>query len=160
VIAGHGHRATYQAGCRCRLCRAANAAYRPTRLVDARAARAHLKALAVSAVGLAQAARLSGLHVTVLRRIRIRRVWAIQARTEARILAIPPRPALGARISPVEATRVLRALRRERYTRHQMEQQLGVRAGLGRLPGAAVTLRRTLRLRRQLRLLEAGHSSS
>jgi hypothetical protein len=157
----HGCRSTYQRGCRCGPCRLANATYkREGPLVDATAARAHLKALAVCAVGLAQAARLSGLHVTVLRRIRLHTSASVRSSTAVRILAIPCRPALGARISAVEARRTIRALQRERYTTARIEGSLGVRAVDARLPGNAVTLRRTLRLRRQLRLLQAGISST
>lgn len=112
-----------------------------------------MKQLAVSAVGLDQVAHLSGLHPSVLRRIRQGVVTAIHATTAARILAVPVRPALGARISAVEARQAIRALRREHFDRASIERRLGVRALLPRMPGHAVTLRTQLRLRRQWRLL-------
>jgi hypothetical protein len=143
----HGVRLAYQAGCRCLPCCAANSTYRPTPLVDAGPARAHLKALAAGAVGHARAAQLSGVAVSQLRQIRVGTTTRVRVTTAARILAIPVRPALGVRISAVEARRKVRQLQRERLTKTQIAHALGYQSPRVQLGRTAVTLRTALKVK-------------
>lgn len=128
-------------------CRAANSAYRPRPLVDARPARAYLKRLAAATVGLARAAMLSGLARSELRRIRAGAVPRIRQATAVRILAIPRRPALGTLVPAVEARRKVRQLLLERVTRAQMARAAGYQTPRLQLGRRAVTLRTALRIR-------------
>jgi len=92
----HGQRRTYQAGCRCLPCKAANARAEANR----------------------RAAHRQG------------------------------RRPLGSKTSPVEAARLVRVLLRERYTRRQIAQALGLKSGRLRLHPEAITVAKYLRLKR------------
>lgn len=129
----HGDRRTYQRGCRCLPCCAANAQYAAARragdpapdLVSATQARAHLFSLHSSGVGARQAARLAGLSEREIWDIRSGRRTAIELDTERRILAVQPTPAPGQRISGWRTWRRLDALEREGFTKGELARRLG-----------------------------------
>lgn len=145
----HGTRARYQSTlrCRCLPCRAANGEYRPTPLVAAAPAAAHLRHLGAGGVGHARAAELSGVAESELRRIRSGVVTRIRQTTAVRILAIPLKPALGVRISAVEARRKVRQLLAERLTKAQIARETGHTTPRLQLGRKAVTVRTALRIR-------------
>lgn len=134
----HGSYVKYKAGCRCRDCTAANRAYVKLReiaklehgdfngLVDARAAREHLKKLAKAGVGKRAVHAASGVALTVIFDIRSGTKRRIRARTERKLLAVGrEHRALGA-IVPGERTHKLVAeLLEEGYTEPFLARQLG-----------------------------------
>ena len=95
----HGTRLRYLAGCKCFHCRRANSDYERERqaaraagdwngVVDAAAARAHLRRLARQGVGRRMVASASDVALSVVQAVRSGRKTRIRARTERRILAV------------------------------------------------------------------------
>ena len=95
----HGTRLRYLAGCKCFHCRRANSDYERERqkareagdwngLVDADAARAHLRKLARQGVGRRMVHAVSDVALSVLQDVRSGRKRRIRALTERRILAV------------------------------------------------------------------------
>lgn len=140
---GHGLRKTYQAGCRCLPCAAANAIYESARArdaahghprgatVDAGKARAHLQALRQQGVGkrrcealtIEAGHKLSWVYLYSVRSGRRRR---IRASSEAVILAIPTSPAK--RLTNSYRTRhLLACLIGEGFTMAELAKRLGFR---------------------------------
>lgn len=151
----HGSAQTYRAGCRCRLCRAAWAGYYASlrlarvkgqgSMVNAQAARAHLLALADCSVGIRQAAKLSGVGLSTVKRIRWGTVDLIRRETSAAILAIPPRPALGIRVQQATA-RMVETLKGE-FPVPELMRLLRLRAWWFTRDHEAVRLGTVLRIR-------------
>jgi len=143
----HGRRRTYQRGCRCTPCRAANAAYvqagrlgtrkpRPP-LVSAKDAKAHLKHLQAQGVGHRQAARLCGLSSRLIREVRSGDRKTITADLRGRILDIPPILARGATITGWRTWRLIDSLHREGFTFRALAARLHASTLPGRpRPGA------------------------
>ena len=95
----HGVLAKYTHGCRCTLCRAANAAYtthrkheakagRSNRLIAASPVRKHLRALSKASVGKRVVADISGVAVSTLGLISTGKNTKIREQSAARILAV------------------------------------------------------------------------
>ncbi len=154
----HGSRVVYQRGCRCLPCRSANAVYqagqrqRPSVLVDASTALAWLETLAEAGIGLPQAAKLSTLSVACLQRIR-QGAPAIRRTTETRLLAVPPIPALGAKVSAWMLKCQMRSLRKEGYPATRLAFHLGLRGHGLKFHHARVTLRNRLKVQALYRRL-------
>lgn len=145
VTPSHGDRRTYRRGCRCLLCRAANAAYEAARaagkvghapdLVSADKAREHLRCLRAKGVGYRQAARLAGLSPQLVAHVRAGRVDRIRADTALRILAVKPALARGQVVPAWRTWLLLDSLLREGYTRAALGFRLGCRGGHLRIAG-------------------------
>lgn len=107
----HGSRARYLAGCRCLLCRAANAEYRTdcyrapetVQLVSAKRVRRHLQVLRRCGMGYREVARKAGVDPKHLRQIRSGDRHRIRATTEACVLGVESRKPLGA-LTPAAGT--------------------------------------------------------
>ena len=119
----HSTRQSYQGGCACLPCRSANAVYAHGRAHATSpgwghpdAARAYLLALQAKGIGYRQAAHLSGISATTIKAIRVGERTRILTRHHDAILAIPPYPAMGQRISSKRAKHLLRSLTGEGYT--------------------------------------------
>lgn len=128
-MSAHGSRGTYQSGCRCLLCRLANARYRapaPQPKADAIPAQAHLQQLETEQIGVRQASRLSGLSPSYLRKIRKGILPMLPAKTVAAILAIPAVPAAGALVNAWQTKRLLRALKDEDFTPTTLAKRLQI----------------------------------
>ena len=113
--------------------------------------RAYLLRLQHLGLGSRRVAILAGLtrqQVLNIRRRRPRMRW-VHWSTAAKILAVPLAPALGATRSAAATVRLIRDLRRERYTLAHIARELGHRARLPHLQlGDRVTLRTELKMRR------------
>lgn len=132
----HGTRWAYiHHGCRCELCRRAEASYHRLfakhlipGFVDASDARAHIQALQGCGLGRDYLAALFGVSAETLRRI-LKGAPRISARVERAILAVvDPAPADGARASQAESYRTREKLRRildEGYPPAWVQQRLG-----------------------------------
>jgi hypothetical protein len=136
-MSNHGTRASYQAGCRCLLCSAANARYEADRsalrargiaaVVSTIPARQHLLQLQQQHVGLDQASSLSGLSLRLLQRVRSGQQRAIRIETSRRILAIPHTPAPGTLVTAWQVKRWVRVLLGEGFTRRTLAHRLGLK---------------------------------
>jgi len=151
---GCGTRSTYQRGCRCLPCRAAHADYHrarrratPVGLVSAAAAMAHLAHLAGLGVGYRQAARLSGLNVREIQRVRSGARDVIRRETEARILAIRPVLAPGQRVSAWPTWRLIHSLEAEGFTLGSLARRLGLQSAQLQFDHRRVTVRNALMVR-------------
>lgn len=156
----HGSRPAYRAGCRCLPCRSANACYEAQRaramterpaLVDAGAARARLLELAGLKVGIRQAARLAGVSVRTIQRIRTGTATQIRATVARAILGIDrPVQAPGLLINAYTTRHYIESLLREDYEEAYLARRLGIRTvKLGR----HVTVRTAQRVYRLWRYL-------
>lgn len=163
----HGTLAGYRLGCRCVRCRVVNAervqrqreggACGPTMVPTGRA-QTHLQTLKAAHVGAWRAAELAGLSKALVSKIRAGCLVSIKAETEAAILAVPVKPALGTLVSAAETWRRIRTLLAETYTKRELARKLGYKSKLPYLKGegAKVTLRTALKVRRLYRQLEGG----
>lgn len=122
----HGLRSTYQQGCRCLPCRAANAAYHGTALVPAHTARAYLVELEARGLGVRRVATLSGVSATHVQRIRSGRIAQVRAETEACILAVKSLPAYGALVPSWPARRLIQNLEREGFSRNALKARFQI----------------------------------
>lgn len=133
----HGVRARYIAGCRCSLCRKANADYCKERaranragnrngLVDASEARAHLKKLSEQGIGYKTVADAAGTAVSVVHKICTGERTQIRMSTESKILDVDDLArADGALISAGQTWRLLNKLLSEGYTKAYLGERLG-----------------------------------
>jgi transcriptional regulator with XRE-family HTH domain len=147
----HGTRKAYRSGCGCVVCRAANAADKARRMsqcntVYATEAKAHLKTLEKSGIGYRQAAALAGLTPRAILNIRSGETTTIRRETETRILKIPPRPALGARVRLGRASRQLSALRAEGFTLADLGRRLGLASAFALHRSGYIRVRTALRV--------------
>lgn len=126
----HGLRSSYQKGCRCLPCRAANAGYvspGPLVLVDAAPVRAHLRWLQSQGIGRHRVAELAGCSAWHVQSVCSGAVSRIGSNTASRLLAVRPSPARGALVDSWPCRRLLDRLCREGYTPETLRQRFGVR---------------------------------
>lgn len=98
--------------------------------VPADAARRKLESLALSAIGLSQAAKLAKIARSTAQRIRSGQATQITADTEAKILGIAkPYLAHGQKVNAWQMKRYIRALLDEHYTKAAIAQRAGLRLG-------------------------------
>lgn len=131
----HGTRATYKAGCRCNDCRAADAAYQQVNrvrrrqglvgLVDATAARAHCFQLRAMNVGMPRIAKLASVDQRTVERLCAGSLSVLRSDIAAKILAVPPNPALGVRVVAHDTWRYIRLIKKELYTPPQIAKAIG-----------------------------------
>lgn len=131
----HGTRATYQAGCRCRPCCVANAAYAAEQrkqhepgYVDAGPVAAHLAELRRRGMGVERIAMTSGVSDATIWRI-VGGAPTVHRETAETLLEVPFRPSLGSVISSVQAWRYVRLLKKDGYD----VDTIAAAAGLPRL---------------------------
>lgn len=162
----HGTRANYRTGCRCVPCRSANACYETARArakgrgsgieaqtVDAGPARRRLEELKALSVGIRQAAKLAGLSVRTVQRIRTGASANIRPAVARAILGIQePYKAGGVRVNGYTTRHYIESLLREDYVEADIARRLGFRGPTLRLgPNVTVrTARRVYRLWRRL----------
>lgn len=155
----HGTRATYQAGCTCLPCRAANAhyvkTYIPANWTTADASKARLKAIAQQGVGLRRAHELTGLSVAHLQRIRNGQQRTVKLTTEATILGMKASLAHGQRINAYRTKHLIRSLLGEDYTSADLARRLGLRSERLQFHHASITVRNALKVRSLWRNLMA-----
>jgi hypothetical protein len=135
----HGHRLRYLAGCRCFHCRRANSDYERERqaaraagdwngIVDAAAARRHIRALSRQGVGRRIVAAVSDVALTVIQDVRSGKKRQIRARTERRILAVTPAcRGDAALVSAAETWKRIEWLLEEGFTKARIAQELGAK---------------------------------
>lgn len=133
-----GVRAKYVGGgCRCLLCRAANARYATARaaarkrgewngLVDAAAARAHLVKLSRAGVGRNTVADISGVARSVICAIKSGRKITIRKRTQDAILGVTrAATAMGTHVPARQTWKLLDVLIDEGFTKTRLARELG-----------------------------------
>lgn len=150
----HGLRSTYQAGCRCLPCRAANAAYRSTALVPANTARAHLAELDGKGIGDRQIAALAGVARATVQGIQSGAFAFIRASTEQRLLSVKPIPAKGALVPSWPVRRQIQNLEREGFTRDELAERFRIPKVTP--PGRKVRVLTALKVRAAYVAMECG----
>lgn len=131
----HGTRWHYNAGCRCFACTLANARYKMLRAeanargdwngwVSPEQAKARLELLAEKGIGHRQAAKLAGISVTTVQRIRSGESQNIRAKVEQAILSITPTLAHGAIVNGYHERRRLKDLKSEGFTLQELAERL------------------------------------
>jgi hypothetical protein len=134
----HGTHARYVAGCRCADCRKGHAAYNVARyraqklhgdwngLVDAGAARRHIRALAKTGVGRRAVAAACDVSLTVIEDVKSGAKRQIRARTEKRILAVT-KDAIAdhATVSAKATWRRIDTLIEEGFSKAELARRLG-----------------------------------
>lgn len=153
----HGTQASYRKGCKCVGCRSAHAQLRAHlrrvgaqphhALVDAVPAQVHLVELAAKGVGYRQAAALAGVSPALVRAIRAGRIHRIRRSTEAKLLGVRPRLALGARVPSWPIRRTVLAIEAEGYSRAEIGQRLGLRTPEPAFDTPTVTVETALKVR-------------
>lgn len=161
----HGTRARYKAGCRCLLCRAANARYEAERaqaraagdnnsLVAADAAREHLLRLSREGVGTDAVSAASDIATSVIWRIRSRLSVSIRRRTEEKLLAVT-KDALSdsAVVSARPTWRQINALLAEGFTKAELARRLNYKTPCLQFGKKRILARTAARVDRLYRLL-------
>lgn len=159
----HGDKLRYRAGCRCLLCRAANARYESDRyrarkngdwngLVDARPARLRVRELARHGVG----RRAYGVAESLIGQILSGKRKRIRSRTERQIMAVSPDARTDSSLVGAGRTLALIGELVERgYTKRQLAEWLGMKAlRIGRR--GKVSWRNAERVRKLAEDLNAG----
>jgi len=129
----HGERRFYLRGCRCLLCRAANARDKATRhtraLVDAAPVTQRLQALQADGIGYRRVAALTGLNANRLQEIRRGNVAFTTCRTAEKILSLPSTvtPSLWSRIPAAPTKRMMKWLAAEGFTLAAIAARIGAR---------------------------------
>ena len=161
----HGTRLKYKAGCRCLVCRAANARYETTRarasssgnwngLVPAEAARKHILKLSRQGVGRRAIAAASDVAERVISRIRSRRQSNVRKSTEDRILAVSNQAQSdGALIRADGAWKQIKALLADGFTKAELARRLGYRSPSLQIGKAKIQARTAARIDRLFRVL-------
>lgn len=159
----HG-RVRYMAGCRCGDCRRANTEYARMRrqarargdwrgLVDATAARLHLRKLSHQGVGRRAVSAATDIRDELLFRIRTGRIQRIHANTEQKILAVTPIMRSDRALVPAARTwRLINELLEEGWTKKFIAKQLGYSRAL-QLNKHRVTVKNAARVERLYRRL-------
>lgn len=164
----HGTRVKYKAGCRCLLCRAANANYESSRaqaratgdwngLVPAGSARKHILALSKKGVGRRAIAAASDLSDKVISRIRSGEQQRIRRRTETRILAVSKEAVSdGTLLSARRTWRQIDNLLTEGFTKAELARRLGYACPSLKLGKHKVRARTAARVDRLYRSIMRG----
>lgn len=133
----HGVRVRYMAGCRCRPCRMANTNYETMRakarkagdwngVIDARDARARLRGLLRSGIGLRTISDATGIARSTLAGIRAGFKTQVRARTYRKIMAVTAACRADHATLPAGKTWMLiDQLLEEGYTKKYLSEQLG-----------------------------------
>ncbi len=136
----HGTRLKYQSGCRCLVCRAANARYAIERLrarssgdwnglVRADTARRHILRLSRQGVGRQAFAAASDVAASVIIRVRSRRQNHIQKQTEDKILSANEKAGSDAALVRARGTwRQINSLLGEGFTKAELARRLGYKS--------------------------------
>lgn len=156
----HGDRLLYAAGCRCDLCRGANAAYERERskarragqwngLVSAEKARRHIEHLSTLGVGRRAISQATDIAEMILMNIRAGRKTKIRALTERRILAVTADMALDRALIDAGPTWVLiDELLAAGHTKKELAQRLGYKAPALQISRTRVTVRNAETIRK------------
>lgn len=156
----HGVRLKYLGGCRCLLCRAANARYESWRVwarrrgdwngvVSAGRARRHLLVLSRSGVGRRTVAEISGVPQSLLHQIKRGRRSRIRARTERRIFLVRSGARNGASLVPAEQSwRMISRLMEEGFSSGEIARRLGYRTRALQFNRRRMTARNAVRIER------------
>jgi hypothetical protein len=170
TIKAHGTRASYEAGCRCLRCRAAKSRYNSEResarrkgdtrdLVDAAAARAHIRKLSKVGVGYKSVADAAGISHTTAMLIRSGERTQLRQSTERRILAVDKSAIADRSLVPAGPSwKLLNQLIDEGYTRVQLAKWLGSKAKTPslQLRQDYCTAKTALKVHRMFQALQAG----
>lgn len=136
----HGERLRYLAGCRCLKCRCANSNYETRRaaarrrgewngLVDAAAARRHLRALSRRGVGYKTAADAASIARSIVAKILTGERQKIRAQAAKRLLALTPAArADHSLVSASHTWRLIEWLLKEGFTKARIARELGKKA--------------------------------
>lgn len=161
----HGSRQRYVAGCRCLLCKAANARYETTRakdrtsgrwndLVPAKAARKHILKLSAQGVGRRALAAASDVAERVIANIRSGKQVNVRRSTEERLLAISNQaPSDGALIRANVAWRQIKRLLAEGFSKAELARRLGYQSPSLQLGKKRIRARTAARVDRLFRML-------
>lgn len=161
----HGSRERYKAGCRCLLCRAANARYEAARaserasgnwngLVPADAARKHILKLSRQGIGRRAIAAASDIAEKVIARIRSGAQSNVRKSTEERILAVSNQaPSDGALIQAEHTWKQIRTLLADGFTKAELARRLGYRFPSLQIGETKIRARTAARVDRLFRVL-------
>jgi hypothetical protein len=161
----HGSRAKYKGGCRCLLCRAANARYEAERakaraggdwngLVSASAARAHIARLSKDGLGRDAIAAASDIAPAVISRIKSGQSTHIRKHTEDRLLAVSKEAVSdAARVRAYPTWRQIKSLLAEGFTQAELARRLGYESPSLQLGKKWILARNAAKVDRLYRLL-------
>jgi hypothetical protein len=173
TVKAHGVRVSYEAGCRCIQCRAAKSRYNTEReaarkqgdtrdIVDASAARAHIKKLSRAGVGYKSVADAAGIAHGIAFQIRSGERRRIRQSTERKILAVDKSAIADRALVPATPTwKLLDELLEDGYTKTQIAKWLGSKAKIPALQVARdlVTAETAMRVHRMFQAVRAGRLS-
>jgi len=163
----HGLRARYMAGCRCLVCRAANARYSVERAAAIRAGDRrgfvpagrvlrHLRRLSRQGVGYRSVAAAASVSKTMLVAVLGGHRTRLRASTERAVLAVDAGARADRSLIPAGPTwRRIDSLLAEGYTKRQIAEWCGWKRAI-QLPRGRITARSASRVERVARLIEAG----
>lgn len=96
-----------------------------TRLVDAGPARAHCLKLRAMNIGYRQIAGLADVNRTTVQRLCAGTHQVIRRDVAEKILAVPPKPALGIRVVAHDTWRLIRLIKKELYEKAEIAALIG-----------------------------------
>lgn len=161
----HGTRKKYRSGCRCLICRAANARYESERarvhvpgggtsLVPATAAREHIHQLSKDGLGRDALSAASDIAPSVISRIKSGRSTHVQRRTEDKLLSISKDAVSDASLVKARPTwRQINALLAEGFTKAELARRLHYKTGSLQLGKKWILARNAARVDRLYRML-------
>ncbi len=134
-----GTRIKYLGGCRCDACRSANSTYAKARMaecqagrnngvVDAKAARAHLRKLSRMGIGYKQVAAASDVRATTLLSIKLGKKLRIRMDTVRRVLRVDASCRADRALVPAASTwQLINELLSEGFTKRTLAERLGMK---------------------------------
>lgn len=161
----HGSRTKYKSGCRCLLCRAANARYEAERakartganrngLVSANAAREHIARLSKDGLGRGAISAASDVAAAVISRIKSGQSTQIRKRTEDKLLAVSKEAVSdAARVRAYPTWRQIKSLLAEGFTQAELARRLGYESPSLQLGKKWILARNAARVDRLYRML-------
>lgn len=164
----HGVRMRYQGGCRCKLCRAANARYSVMReaerregrgagIVGAVRARRHVLKLSDRGIGYKSVAKAARVAKSIVLEIRTGARPRIRKSTERRILEVDESAARSATVIPAGATwKKIAWLLSEGFTKKTLSERLGYKNGSLQFDRDVITARNARKIGRLYRTLRVG----